>query len=43
VGDVPGVDRETFVSLAEEAKTTCPVSLALAGVEISLHASLTAR
>jgi lipoyl-dependent peroxiredoxin len=41
VGDVPGVDAGTFVSLAEQAKITCPVSLALAGVEISLHASLT--
>jgi osmotically inducible protein OsmC len=41
VGDVPGVDADTFVALAEQAKATCPVSLALTGVEISLHASLT--
>jgi lipoyl-dependent peroxiredoxin len=41
VGDVPGVDVETFVALAEQAKATCPVSLALTGIEISLHASLT--
>jgi osmotically inducible protein OsmC len=41
VGDVPGVDAETFVALAEQAKATCPVSLALSGIEISLHASLT--
>jgi len=41
VGDVPGVDAETFVALAEQAKATCPVSLALTGIEISLHASLT--
>jgi lipoyl-dependent peroxiredoxin len=41
VADVPGVDAATFLALAEQAKSTCPVSLALAGVEISLHASLT--
>lgn len=41
VGDVPGVNAETFVALAERAKATCPVSLALSGIEISLHASLT--
>ncbi len=40
VGDVPGVDADQFVALAEEAKATCPVSLALAGTEITLDASL---
>jgi osmotically inducible protein OsmC len=40
VGDVPGVDEERFVALAEEAKATCPVSLALAGTDITLEASL---
>ncbi len=40
VGDVPGVDQETFVALAERAKATCPVSLALTGTEITLEASL---
>ncbi len=42
VGDVPGVDAETFLTLAEQAKATCPVSLALAGTEITLEASLRA-
>ena len=42
VGDVPGVDAETFATLAEQAKATCPVSLALAGTEITLDASLVA-
>jgi osmotically inducible protein OsmC len=40
VGDVPGVDAERFVALAEQAKATCPVSLALAGTEITLEASV---
>lgn len=40
VGDVPGVDAETFQALAEQAKATCPVSLALAATEITLEASL---
>ena len=40
VGDVPGVDEPRFVELAERAKATCPVSLALAGTEIVLEARL---
>ena len=40
VGDVPGVDNDQFVALAEQAKATCPVSLALAGTEITLEASV---
>ena len=40
VGDVPGVDNDQFVALAEQAKATCPVSLALAGTEITLEAGL---
>jgi lipoyl-dependent peroxiredoxin len=40
VGDVPGVDAETFSSLAEQAKATCTVSRALAGTEISVQATL---
>ncbi len=40
VGDVPGFDPERFVELAEQAKATCPVSLALAGTEIVLEATL---
>jgi lipoyl-dependent peroxiredoxin len=40
VGEVPGFDAERFGALAEQAKATCPVSLALAGTEITLEASL---
>ena len=40
VGQVPGVDAARFIELAEQAKATCPVSLALAGTEIILDASL---
>ena len=40
-GDVPGFDADEFAALAEQAKATCPVSLALAGTEITLEASLT--
>ena len=39
VGDVPGVDAEAFTALAQQAKATCPVSLALAGTEVVLTAS----
>lgn len=35
-GEVPGVDADGFQSQAEEAKANCPVSKALAGVEIEL-------
>ncbi|HWE34075.1 MAG TPA: OsmC family peroxiredoxin [Solirubrobacteraceae bacterium] len=40
VGDVPGVDADTFVRLAEQAKATCPVSRALAGTEVTVQARL---
>jgi osmotically inducible protein OsmC len=40
VGDVPGIDEKTFVDFAEQAKKGCPVSQALAAVEISLKARL---
>ncbi len=40
VGEVPGVEPERFAELAERAKATCPVSLALAGTEIVLEATL---
>ena len=40
VGQVPGVDQDTFRSLAEQAKATCPVSRALAGTELSVTATL---
>ena len=38
--EVPGIDASTFRNLAEEAKKTCPVSVALAGVQITLNATL---
>lgn len=39
-GEVPGIDNDKFVELAEEAKTGCPVSQALAGTTITLDAAL---
>jgi len=39
--DVTGVDPDTFQKIAEQSKTGCPVSRALTGVEIRLHAELT--
>jgi osmotically inducible protein OsmC len=38
VGDVPGLDEAEFVKAAETAKATCPVSKALAAIEITLTA-----
>jgi osmotically inducible protein OsmC len=40
VGRVPGLDEAAFQETAEKAKETCPVSKALAGVEIVLDARL---
>jgi osmotically inducible protein OsmC len=37
---VPGVDEKTFLEHAENAKKGCPVSKALAAVEIKLNARL---
>lgn len=37
---VPGIDEAEFDRIAQEAKTGCPVSKALAGVPITLEASL---
>lgn len=37
---VPGLDEETFERIAEDAKVNCPVSQALAGITITLEASL---
>lgn len=37
---VPGLTPEAFQTLAEDAKVGCPVSQALAGVEITLEATL---
>lgn len=40
VGEVEGVTADQFQEFAEGAKANCPVSKALAGVDISLNASL---
>lgn len=40
--DVPGIDQAKFREQAEAAKKGCPVSRALAGVQIELDAKLTA-
>lgn len=37
---VPGLDAEDFERIAQAAKTGCPVSQALAGIEITLEATL---
>lgn len=38
--EVPGIDAGEFARLAEQAKVGCPVSKALAGVKITLNATL---
>jgi osmotically inducible protein OsmC len=40
--DVPGIDAAAFAEQAETAKANCPVSKALAGVDIKLDARLAA-
>jgi osmotically inducible protein OsmC len=40
VGQVPGIDAATFEQVAQAAKLECPVSKALAAVEVSLVAKL---
>ena len=37
---VPGISDEDFQRLAEEAKTSCPVSAALSGIPLTLEAAL---
>jgi osmotically inducible protein OsmC len=37
---VPGLSAEDFEKIAEEAKVGCPVSQALAGIDITLEATL---
>jgi len=37
--EVPGIDEQTFLDAAESAKKNCPVSQALAGVDIKLNAT----
>lgn len=39
-GEVPGIDAAAFEQVAQTAKVSCPVSKALAAVEISLVARL---
>jgi osmotically inducible protein OsmC len=39
-GDVPGISNEKFQEIAEKAKAGCPVSRALASVNITLAARL---
>ena len=39
-GEVPGISEEKFQELAAAAKSGCPVSKALTGVEIHLKATL---
>lgn len=41
IGDIPGIDAAAFAEQAEAAKENCPVSKALAGVEIAVDAKLT--
>ena len=40
IAEVPGLDEKTFLEQAEAAKKNCPVSKALASVEIKLSARL---
>ncbi|GAA1001910.1 OsmC family peroxiredoxin [Subtercola frigoramans] len=39
-GEVSGIDSATFLAAANDAKSGCPVSKALTGVEITLDAAL---
>lgn len=39
-GEVEGIDEATFIECAEKAKVGCPVSKALAAVDITLDAAL---
>lgn len=39
-GDIPDIDEDTFREHAETAKKNCPVSKALAGVDIKVNAEL---
>jgi osmotically inducible protein OsmC len=38
--EAPGISSEQFLEIAEATKTGCPISAALAAVEITLNASL---
>jgi osmotically inducible protein OsmC len=39
-GRVPGIDQEVFTKAATDAGRNCPISRALAGVDISVRATL---
>ena len=39
-GDVPGIEEQEFLRIADAAKNGCPVSKALAGTKIELDAKL---
>lgn len=39
-GVVPGIDQQTFETIAQDSKKNCPVSKALAATQISLRATL---
>ena len=39
-GEVPGLDEDAFRKAADEAKAGCPISKALAAVDITLDAAL---
>lgn len=41
--DIPGIKEDEFQQIAQGAKDGCPVSKALAGVEIELEASLSGK
>src|SRR5699024_2948223 len=41
VANVPGIDKDKFMEIAEATKTGCPVSQALKTVDIQLKAELT--
>lgn len=40
IGQVDGMDNNTFIELAEEAKKGCPISKTLSSVHITLEAKL---
>lgn len=40
MAEVPGIDEQTFLEFAEQAKSGCPVSQALSAVEMKLTARL---
>jgi lipoyl-dependent peroxiredoxin len=39
-GTVSGIDNDTFVAAAQDARANCPISKALSGTEITLSAEL---